>query len=60
MAWKIEAEKLGIRLPPGFYLEEDVGFLYLKHDGKIVAVFSSHRVDPKEIEKEAWGVLGIT
>jgi len=53
MVWQIEAERVGITLPPGFSLEEDEDYLYLKFDGKKVATFSSRGVEPIEIMRVA-------
>ena len=57
MGRKIKAERLGIRLPTGFYLEveeEEEVLLYLKLDGETVAVFSLFGTDFEKVEAEAW------
>ncbi len=58
MAWPLSTEKLGIKLPEGFRLEEDEDYVYLFYRDTEVAVFSAIGVDPREIEKEAENCLG--
>lgn len=50
--WDVPPEKTNLSLPEGFHLKEDEDFVYLLYRETRVAVFSSTRVDPKEIERE--------
>lgn len=37
--WRVPDEKLKVKLPPGFYLMEDEGYVYLFHGEKQIASF---------------------
>lgn len=51
--WNVPKDNLRVKLPEGFSLKEDEDLVYLFYKGKQVTSFSSTRVSPWEIEKEA-------
>ena len=55
MPWRVDTKKSGIKLPPGFILEEDEDFVYLFRGDThtLVATFSAIGADPREIERAA-------
>lgn len=58
MPWILPSEKLGIKLPPGFTLEEEEDFLFLKSGKKFLRNFLGVPI-PKKLKKERGSILKL-